>query len=380
MSGGEKRILHLIESADIYGAERVILNLSEEMTRTGRHQPVVGCIVESAASASELFDAATRLGLEAIRIPIDNRRLPFDVPRAARLVRRSRVDLIHTHGYKPVVFGYLIHLLTGIPTISTSHLWSTPEEYPLKMRVMVWLSERLYRRFPVAVAVSEPIRAALVRSGVAEERALVIANGVEIREPAPGDLAALRRELGLSAGDFVVLNAGRLTRQKAQWLIVEAAARLMDATPRCRFLIVGEGESEADLRESIRRQGLADCVQLLGFRRDMPELLALADVFILPSLYEGMPMSLLEATAGRVPVIATPVGDIPRLIVEGVSGLLIPVGDSEALARAIARLRDECDLGGRLANAALAVMKQGHSSAAMCRRYTEVYDSILPRA
>jgi glycosyltransferase involved in cell wall biosynthesis len=379
MGRERKRILHLIDSEGVYGAERVILNLSREMFRAARYDPVVGCIVRRAHEPNDLHQAAVAQGLETVKIPIDNALLARDLRRAAGQIRKLGIDLIHSHGYKPSVFGFVIRRLAGVPILATCHLWFEPTKGPLKMRAMIRLEKRLYRFFPAVVAVSEPIRQVLIQSGVAPARVHVIKNGVDISDSVvSADMrVALRRELGLDPGGFCVLNAGRLTRQKAQGVIIAAAAVLKRAGARCRFLIVGEGRLREELLDLIRVMDVTDDVHLLGFRADMAALLDVADVFVLPSFDEGMPVSLLEAAAAGVPVVATPVGDVPRLIEHEVTGLLVPVGDDAALAAAIVRLRGDQGLGQRLAMAARSAMVRSYSSSAMNEQYMMVYETIL---
>jgi glycosyltransferase involved in cell wall biosynthesis len=381
MGRERKRILHLIDSEGVYGAERVILNLSREMKRVARFEPVVGCIVRCAKDENILHLTASEGGIEAVKIPIDNALLVRDLSGAARQVRKLGIDLIHSHGYKPSVFGFLMSCQAGALIMATCHLWFEPAKGPLKMRAMVHLEKWLYRFFPAVVAVSEPIRQVLVQSGVAPGRVHVIRNGVDITESevSAGSRASLQRELGLDPGYYCILNAGRLTRQKAQEAIIAAAAVLKRSGVRCRFLIVGEGELREELLGLIREAGVAEEVRLLGYRADIPALLALADVFVLPSIDEGMPVSLLEAAAAGVPVIATPVGDVPKLIEHEVSGLVVPVGDITALAAAIARLRGDRELGQCLAAAARSAMVRNFSSFAMNEHYSEVYEAILRR-
>ena len=140
-----------------------------------------------------------------------------------------------------------------------------------------------------------------------------------------------------------------------------------------RCVVAGEGELRASLQALIDENGWSDRLALLGFREDVSALLQAADAFVLPSLDEGMPMILLEAAAAGTPIVATPVGDVPSVIRDGVTGLVVPKGDVAALAAAIARLRDDPDLAGRLGAAARERVRLEHSSDAMYVRYREVY-------
>lgn len=374
-----KKVLHFIDSGGVYGAERVILNLSRQLKNSGDFTPVVGCIVGHPSDQNDLFDASRDLGIAALKIQIRNHLLPYDLPRAASQMKGDDIDLIHSHGYKPSVFARAIRAMTDITTLATCHLWFQPENAPMKTRVMIALERRFYRRFPAVVAVSEPIQRVLIQSGVPLTSTHIIENGVEIRPPSvnPEMRQVIRANLGIDPDVFCVLNTARLTKQKAQWLLVDAARLLKDKGLRFEVLVVGEGELKESLQRSIAEQGVGGQVRLLGFRSDIAELLAASDAFALPSLDEGMPMSLLEAVAANVPTIVTPVGDIPRLITDMESGLVIPLQNPVALASAVESLATSPELCRSLAQVASKRMAKVYSSAAMAAKYTELYRKLL---
>lgn len=375
----KQKVLHFIESAGVYGAERVILNLSLQMQQTGNYIPVVGCIVDSIHSNSALYDAACAAGIEAIKIPIANARLLSDLPKAAAQLKQARIDLIHSHGYKPSVFGFIIRLLKKIPVIATCHLWFEPSKGPLKTRVMIRLEKFFYRWFPKVIAVSEPIKAILLNSNLSAAQVGIVCNGVDIAEVSAASPAnhPLRKILGISENTFCLLNSARLTRQKAQWVLIKAAAILKARGEFIRILIVGEGALEQELRDQIAAENVGDCVELLGFRNDINQLLAMSNAFALPSIDEGMPMSLLEAAAAAKPIISTLVGDIGKLIKHEATGLVIPTEDPVALADAILRLKTEAAFAQGLALQAHAHMLQHYSSQAMCAAYLDIYQHVL---
>ena len=375
----KKRILHFIESGGVYGAERVILNLSVQMQKMGSYIPVVGCIVDSTNSDSALYNTAIELGIEAIKIPIANKSLVRDLPKAAAQLKHARIDLIHSHGYKPSVFGFIVRLLKKIPVIATCHLWFEPSKGPLKTRLMIRLEKFFYRWFPKIVAVSDPIKAILLASNLKPQQVDVIRNGVDVPEAniTDDELMQLRNELHLSANDFCILNSARLTRQKAQWVLIKAAAILKQQNEAVRILIVGEGDLDSELRAQIIAENVNDYVQLLGFRSDINKLLELSNLFALPSIDEGMPMSLLEAAAATKPIISTLVGDIGKLIQHERTGLVIPTEDPAAIAAAIVRLKNNVPLTQELANHAHQTMVEYYSSRAMCNGYLTIYDQLL---
>ena len=374
----KKRILHFIESAGVYGAERVILNLSLQMQINTSYVPVVGCIVESPENDSALYDAAVTAGIEAVKIPIANSRVFTDLPKAAKQLIKLKIHLIHSHGYKPSVFGFIIRLLTKIPVIATCHLWFEPSKGPLKTRVMIRLEKFFYRWFPKVIAVSEPIKNILLNSNLRPSQVAIVRNGVDLPENISSvDISRLRQELDIKDSDFCVLNNARLTRQKAQWTLIKAAAILKRQNEHVRILIVGEGPLEKELRTQIASENVGDIVQLLGFRTDINQLLTVSNIFALPSIDEGMPMALLEAAAASKPIISTLVGDIGKLIQHEKTGLVIGTESPSELASAILRLKNNASLAQQLAHEAHTLMQQQYSSHAMCSAYIIIYDQLL---
>lgn len=375
------RVLHLIDSGGIYGAERVILNLSNEQRKGGAVTPVVGCLVSSEDEVSDLYQAALDAGVEAIRLRASNHLLWLHLPRLARLLRRERIGLIHAHGYKPAVFAFFFRWLAGITPVSTCHLWYKPESGPIKMRLMVSLEKKLYRWFPKVLVVSEDIRKTLISAGVPAHRVEVIPNGVQPKQQVLSAMEReeLRRSIGVERDDFCVINPARLTAQKAQWILVEAAARLKQGGRPCTFLLVGDGELQSELREKIGRLGVELQVRMTGFRRDIGKLMAASDAFVLTSLDEGMPMSLLEAVAADVPVVTTPVGDITKLIEHARTGLLVPVGDVDAVVMALDWLRSHRVEASEMAAHAKQRLLNCYSCEAMASRYEAVYDEVVGR-
>lgn len=366
-----QRILHFIESSGIYGAENVILNLSREMQADGRYVPVVGCIVQRSDETVDLANAASRFGIEAHRIRISNRRVWLDLPLAVRWVRALRIDAIHCHGYKPAVFAYALSRITGVKLVATCHLWFIDVNAPWKMRMMIAIEKFLYRRYPTVVAVSEHIRHILLKNRVPAERTRVIKNGIVLADYAPSARRISQQ------GTIRVLNVARLAEQKGQADLIVAAELIAKQRPDVQIDIVGEGELRSVLEQQIVALGLSSTIRLLGFRDDVRELLKETDIFVLPSLDEGMPISLLEAVASKVPVIVTAVGDIPKLVTDGESGLIVRVGNPEMLAQAILRLASEADLRRKLAENAWSKLQRTFSSRQMFDEYAAVYESVL---
>ena len=380
MINRKRNILHFIDSGGLYGAENVILNLSREMMAHGEYKPIVGCIVPDASLPNALYEKSVQLGIEAIKIQIKNTKLWRDLPKAARLFKALGIDMIHCHGYKAFVFAFLISKITRIPVVSTCHLWFLKGDPPIKMRIMVKLELFFYRFVPLVIAVSEPIKNFLMCTGVRPHRIKVIGNGVRLQDFQVVDqinINRLRRELKIDDEAFVVLNAGRLSPQKSQRTIIDSAKLLKYTGDLVQFLIIGEGELRSDLESRITEYDLGDVVKLLGFRSDIRDLLQISDVFLLPSLDEGMPISLLEAVASETPVISTMGGDIAKIIHNKKSGIAVAINDSAGIARAILKLKSDPEKSKRLAKSALKIMQNVYSSEHMYFQYRGIYFSFL---
>lgn len=374
-----KRVLHFIASDGLYGAESVVLNLSMQM-KTGLPQTaVIGCIVSDISEDNALYNKAVELGLEAIKIVISNNRLLSDIPKAAKQLSTLKIDIIHSHGYKPSVYGFIISKIKSIKIMATCHLWFDLANKPLKTKVLVTLELFFYKWFARVVGVSEPIKDILVEKGVPKTLVSVVPNGVDL--DCIDDKALIRKDmrasLGLGDNTFVLINSGRLTKQKAQWVIVEAARILVGKNIDFVALIFGEGELKEQLENQITKYSLNEKVKLLGFCSNINEMLVAADCFVMPSIDEGMPMSLLEAVAAETPIISTHVGDIDKLIIQNVSGLVIPVNDADALADAVISLQENKELGREFSIKAKQKMKRIYSSEAMAIAYSSMYSEIV---
>ena len=201
------------------------------------------------------------------------------------------------------------------------------------------------------VTPSEFVRRELLAYGYyGPERIRAIPNGVEVPADDPAARGRIRAELGL--GDApVLITTSRLHPQKGHRHLLDALAGLRKALPALRLLIVGDGVERPNLEAQARQLGIADAAVFTGFRSDVADLLRAADLFVLPSLREGMPNTALEAMAVGLPVVASAVGGVPEVVVGGETGLLVPAGDAGSLRDAIARLVTERDLAGRMGRA-----------------------------
>jgi glycosyltransferase involved in cell wall biosynthesis len=230
------------------------------------------------------------------------------------------------------------------------------------------------------ITVSDWQRATYEKVGVAAQRIVTVLNGVPHRAWSPGRAAA-RRELGLESGRHVVMTIGRLTSMKGHRYLLDAVPLLLRSSSDLVVVIVGEGDLRRALRDQTERLGVAQAVRFAGHRTNARELLAAADVFVLPSLHEGMPLTVLEAMDAGLPVVGTRVIGTSEAVEDGVSGRLVPPGHPTALAEALTELLSEPALRQRMSVAGRQRYERLFTATRMARRTAAVYDEVLvPRA
>jgi len=209
---------------------------------------------------------------------------------------------------------------------------------PRHRELLIRITERLST---TTVVNSHRVADSLVRRGIATRRHLVVIhNGIDVSlfRPSPEGRGAIRDSLGLTDDEFLWLTIGRLGGQKAYPNLFRAFSIVLDTFPRSKLLVLGRGPLRAELEELVRRSGLQASVSFLGFRGDVPSLLAAADAFVMASRYEGMPNAAIQALATGLPVVGTDVGGMPELIQDGVNGYLVPPAEPDALASAMSKL------------------------------------------
>lgn len=300
--------------------------------------------------------------------------------RLLKCLRAARPAIIHTRniGTLDTVF---VSRLAGVPVrVHGEHGWDMHDldGRSRKYRFIRRLCAPFVKRF---VAVSIDLKAWLERSiGLAGDRVTHIVNGVDCERFRPGRADAIRRSLGLGDDALVVGTVGRLEAVKGQELLLRAwplvEERLPKASRALRLVLVGDGSRRAALEALARELGIADRVIFAGARADVPEALRAFDVFVLPSLNEGISNTILEAMACGLPVVATRVGGNPELIDEGVTGRLVAPTDPAALADAIVAIAADEATRQRMAQAAREQAVQRFSLEVMVRRYDTLYAEV----
>jgi len=322
------RALHVVLDLSIGGAQTIFLNTLRAIDPT-RCRIVVACLGEPGVLTREVAEVApvycgTRLGSD------DMKALLF----LFRLMRTEQIDIVHTYLYsRSSVYGRLAAILARVPVIVASEMGRVGQ-YPWKRRVAEWLLTRFTDHF---VTLSQATRVDLIRTDrVSPSRVTVIYPGVDSKQFSIGEPSVVaRRRLGLPDQGAVIGVLARLDPVKRHADLIVAFPQILQVAPTTRLIFVGDGSAAPNLRRLVHETGVTEQVDFLGARRDIPWILRALDLLVLPSQQEGLPNSILEAMAAGVPVVATRVGGIPEIVIDGETGLLVPPGDPVALANAI---------------------------------------------
>lgn len=364
----KQTVLHLSTTSGPGGAERVISSLSASLN-TGRRRVVVGLF-----RPGWLQTECERLGVETIIMPLS---WPLHLGwflNCLRLIRRERVALIHAHEFSAIVYGWIVSRLARIPFIGTIHgknyFWEKARRRA---------AYRIIARTATLVAVSEDLKRFVVEKiGIPADRIKVVYNGVTPSPPVnEAEVERCRVELDIQAGDIVLGSVGSLYPVKGHTFLFDAMPAVLERFPNTVLIIAGRGELEVPLKDQAKSLGIEQHIRLLGMRQDIPRLLALMDVFVLPSLSEGLSMALLEAMAAGKPVVATQVGGNPELVEEGKTGMLVTAEDASELAASLITMLEEpttMHFFGRIG--AVRVQRQ-FSTHRMSNQYADLYSVSL---
>jgi len=365
---GQKSILILSTSSGPGGAERMISGLAASLASSG-FRVMVGLF-----RPGWLQEQCQHNGIPVHVLPLSGIAGWRWFVACLKLVRVQQIDLIHAHEFSAIVCGWLIARLSGIPFVGTVHgknyFWEKARRR-LAYRIIAG-SGRL-------VAVSQDLkRFILEKVGLSNEGIDLIYNGVESGPRVSKEEASrVKAELGLARGNVVIGVIGSLYPVKGHQYLLEAMPAVLARYPQAVLLIMGRGELEDALKEQVNRLGLEGQVWFLGMRNDIPKLLGALDVFVLPSLSEGLSLALLEAMAAGLPAVATRVGGNAELVVEGETGILVPPKDAAVLTGALCRLLDSKETRERFGLNARARVEQRFNARLMVENYQHLYMRVL---
>lgn len=374
MAGEQHTICQVLHSLNVGGAEMLAARLARHLK--GEFRFVFACL-------DELGPLGEQLREEGFLVEVLGRKKGIDfgcVRRLAALARREGAGVIHAHQYTPFFYCRAPGPLVARPPVLFNEHGRFFPDLPNRKRM---LFNRLFLRGKDrVVAVGESVKQALIdNEGIPARRIDVIYNGVRLDDFSAGAelRSEVRRELGIDPAAPLAIQVARLDYLKDHCTAIRAAALVRKQLPGFRLLLVGEGPERPKIEAEIKEQGLGDAVLMVGLRTDVRRLLAAADLFLLTSISEGIPVTLIEAMGARLPVVSTAVGGIKEVVTAEETGLLAKVGDDAALAAAMVRLLKDSPLAGKLGDCGRSRAEQLFSEDDMHVRYVRLYEGMLSR-
>ena len=365
-------ILHTIETSGPGGAENVLLQLASRLNPERFRSVVV------INEPGWLEDRLLELGLPTVRVKW-NRWWDFRLPRAlARLVYDERIDLIHSHLPDQNFYACLASRLSGCPAVVTYH---GPVELSNSRTLRGWLKLQLVKHTArKVVVVCDYVRSMLKQIGFPEETLRRIYNGVEMSRFSVAMRGRLRLELNCSPETALIGMVANVRGPKGHEYFIRAARLIADQHPNTFFVISGDLHKTLapPLFKLVSDLGLQDRLKFLGFREDVPLILADIDIFVLPSTSEGFPLVVLEAMACGKPVVATRCGGAGEAVVEGSTGFMVPVADAPAIAERVNELLNRTEQSLSMGRAAKLRIESEFSMQAMVASYERLYESCVP--
>jgi glycosyltransferase involved in cell wall biosynthesis len=350
------RIVHLMSSFKGGGMEHFVLRLAAAQRRRGHDASIL------AFQPGALKEHADRLEVPAE--VLRSKPMPVRVVEGAARVARRWPHVVHAHNPTSLHYGVIGKLVSGARLVFTDHRGILREPTTFE-----WLLT------DAVIAVSRDTAELCPAAKLTSVQ--VIHNGVDPARPLRSR-AEVRAELGLGLDEVVAIQVANLLPVKAHDILLRALAILRDAGSRLTMLVVGDGPERPFIEAMARELGLGpERLRLLGFRADVPDLLGAADFFALPSRMEGLPLSALEAMAQRLPVVASKVGGLPEVVLDGQHGFLVPPADPEALAKAMGKLAGDPELRRTLGGAAYARARAEFSFEHMTQKYDDLYERLV---
>ena len=323
---------------------------------------------------SPLYKKAEQEGLPVFSLKVRSEIDVISVLKLARQMKKANCVLVHSHDAHAAAISSMAASRAKVPI----RVISRRVDFPLKNN---YFSRIKYRKdIDMIIAISKGVKKVLVSCGIDQKKIKMIPSGIDY---SPFENISsrdyLHRELGFDKDDFLVGIVAHLADHKGHKYLIEAAAILKKKAPQIRLIIVGKGPLRMELDQQVKEVGVEDIVFFLGFREDVPQIMASLDLFVLSSYLEGMGTSILDAMASRLPVVATQVGGIPEVVNHGKSGLLVPPRDPDSLAKAILQFYKDRKLAYSFGENGYKVVHEKYSSRAMAKKIIKEYEKTARR-
>jgi glycosyltransferase involved in cell wall biosynthesis len=367
------RVLQCIRQGQIGGGETHLLTLVQNIDRT-KYQPIILSFTDG--------PMVTKLAEMNFRTHVIHSEKPFDTAiwkKVKALLLHEEIELVHCHGTRAMSNVFKPARSLKIPIIYSIHGWSFHDDQnSLVKRIKIWIEQFLTSRANVNISVSE----SNMQSGkklMPFLKAIVINNGIDQFKFNPGQqFKNIRQEIKVDVSAILLIFIARFTAHKQPLSLIKAFSGAIKHKPALHLLMVGEGDQTNKALQMVKEMGIENNIHFLPFRQDVPDLLAAADIFILPSLWEGLPIGLIEAMSMGKAVIATNVDGSKEIVKDRQNGLLIDTnGLVENLTKAILELNENESLRKILSENAIKTVRADYDAALMTRKIESVYANLL---
>jgi len=363
------KIVHIIDEFIAAGAQQLLIDLLKNMDKSIYHFTTIGLLDDGG-----LKDDIINAGSDVI---VFDKKEGVDLSLLIKLTRQlssAKADVVHTHLFSAGLWGRLAAVLAGVPVIiHTEHnitAW--------KNKTRRWIDKSLGYFTDKIIAVSDDVRQSLINiEKIAPAKIKLIKNGIDFSRLNQTDPDLIRKEFGISDHHKVVGIVAGLNEKKGHDYFIEAAANILKRRNSTKFFIIGDGPLRRNLKELVIQKKLTRDVIFTGVRRDVQNFLSLMNVFVLSSVREGLPLSLLEALWMKVPAVVTNVGGMPEVIRNGETGLLVPPQNAEAMATAIETMLDKPQQARDMAERAFDFIRIFFSVNAMVQEYQNLYQECI---
>jgi len=292
------------------------------------------------------------------------------------IMKASRIDIVHTHGYKENLIGGIAAKLCDVKSVVRTHHGIGMLHAGWRYNVVERINAVLLTR--AMISVSHDLKKELVHFGFRPENIYVIHNGTEQVKPlTPDKILCFKKEEGFDRNDIIIGTVGRLVSIKGHRDLINGAKIIIERNKTVKFVIVGEGPLSSELKSYVKELGIEANIRFMGFRKDVFRLLNIFDIFVLTSIHEGIPMALLETMSLGKPVVVTRVGGMPEIIEDNINGMLINPGDSQSFAQVVSALIEDRDLRQRLSCHAIQDASTQYSLDNTVANTLELYSNII---
>jgi glycosyltransferase involved in cell wall biosynthesis len=365
------KVLHVISKLPIGGVENLLLTVLRNCDRE-RFFPLVCSLSDKGEIGGEIEE----LGFKVVCLNKLKHRLDWTIVKDIyRCIKQNDIKVVFSYQYHANLYGRIAAHLARVPCIIASvHNVYTIDKKIHRRIINKYLAGWTDRIVAVSKAVKDDV---LKYDGVPDGKVEIIYNGVDLSKFLDTNGSSIRDEFGIPLSAPVIGTVGRLTLQKGQRYLLEAVSQLRGKFPRLVLLVVGDGPLKNELQDYTENLGIQESVIFTGSRRDVPSLLAAMDIFVLPSLWEGLSISLIESMAAGKPVITTDIAPIREVVNTDKVGVLVPPKNSTTLAGAIKLLLGNKALASSLGLAARERVFSTFNIETTIRRYTDIFEDIL---